>query len=176
VNDFAQRGGGRFVHDLGQRRVGVDGRHVLEYYATDQAGNAESVRSTSFQIDMTGPTVAFEASDGKVFSSGNLIVRFQASDPASGVGVADYSVDGSGFTALADNDRQITAAGLGDGPHSIVLRVWDNAGNPTEVALNLSVDHTAASIDLGATIGPLVVTGLTVVGLIGVVLYSRRHA
>jgi hypothetical protein len=167
--------GGLWSDYPGQLTVSMDGRHVLEYFATDAAGNAEAIRSSIFQIDLTGPTVVLGAPDGKVFSSGNLVLTFEASDPASGIGMADYSVDGSGFKALSHNGHSITITGLEDGAHRLVLRVWDNAGNPTEIALNMTVDPSAASIDLAATAAPLVVTGLTVAGLVGVILYSRRR-
>jgi hypothetical protein len=155
--------------------VGWDGRHVLEYYATDRAGNTESVRTALFQVDISGPTVEFGAAEGRVFSSGDVVVPFEAADPASGIGLADYSVDGSGFKTLAHDAQKISLSGLADGPHRIVLRVWDNAGNPTETVLNLSVDHTAASTDLATAAAPLVITAITVIGLVAVIIMARRR-
>ena len=44
--------------------------------------------------------VTFGAAEGRVFSSGDVVVSFEASDPVSGIGLADYSVDGSEFQGI----------------------------------------------------------------------------
>lgn len=167
--------GGPWNEYSGPLTVSVDGRHVMEYYATDRAGNAEPVRTASFQVDLSGPTVTFGEAEGGVFSSGDAVVSFEASDPISGIGLADYSVDGSGFKTLSQDVQRITLSGLADGSHHIVLRVWDNAGNPTETTLRISVDHTAASTDLASAAAPIAITAITVLGLVAVIILARRH-
>jgi hypothetical protein len=159
----------------GQLTVDGDGQHVLEYYAVDRAGNAETIHTASFQVDITGPTVAFGAANGRVFSSGDLVLTFEASDAISGIGLADYSVDGSAFKSLPHYVQKLTLTDLTNGSHQIVLRVWDNAGNPTETTLNISIDPTAANTDLVSTAAPIVLTAVTLLGLIAVIIVARRR-
>ncbi len=167
--------GGLWNEYLGPLTVSVDGRHVLEYYATDLAGNIESTRTATFQVDLSGPMVTFGVAEGRASSSGSMVLKYEASDPASGIGLADYSVDDSDFRSLSQDDQEITLTGLADGAHQIVLRVWDNAGNPTTIALNISVDHSAANADLASAAAPIAMTAITLLGLVAVIILARRR-
>src|SRR5437867_4458598 len=77
--------------------VSGEGSHMIEYYATDLAGNNESSHTVTFQIDTVAPVTLAQvagtlAGDGSYVSS--VTVTLTASDATSGVRSEQYRVDG----------------------------------------------------------------------------------
>src|SRR2546427_718421 len=73
-----------------------DGSHTIDYYATDLAGNNETARTTSFQIDTVGPVSSAQvsgtlANDGSYLSP--VTVTLTSSDATSGVQSEQYRID-----------------------------------------------------------------------------------
>src|SRR5207247_328864 len=78
-----------------------EGRHHVEYYATDVAGIVEASHALDVSIDTTPPT-AVAAISGTLGFKGwlisNLRVSLNASDATSGIASLSYRVDGWGWT------------------------------------------------------------------------------
>src|SRR5439155_126981 len=102
-----------------------DGRRVLDYYATDVAGNREPVHSRSFSID-TAPPVASASLLGTVGANtwyvSNVTVTLDASDATSGVAGIRYRIDGGPWQPYGGPFM------LGPGRHSVDVFAFDAAG------------------------------------------------
>lgn len=85
---FYRIDGGAYVEApvlVGPTRVTVsgDGTHTVTFYSVDNAGNAETPKSTTLKIDMTAPTTS---DDHLATYTGQALVHLTASDPGgSGV-------------------------------------------------------------------------------------------
>jgi len=95
----------------------TDGQRTLEYYAVDQVGNTESVKTMTISVDKTAPV--------SVSSTSGMTVSISATDAASGVNVVQYNLDGVGWTTYA------SAVNMGDPYHlhTMLFRAIDVAGN-----------------------------------------------
>ncbi len=129
----------------------TDGHHPVTASVSDPAGN-ESSASQNLSIDTTGPVVAI--SGGPEALTNDATPRISGSvdvDPGSlvSVYVANETVTGT----VGDGGWSVTAAELPDGPHRVVVRVADAAGNRARATQMLTVDTAAPriTIDGGAT-------------------------
>jgi hypothetical protein len=126
--------------------VSGDGRHTVEYYAVDKAGNEEARKSISFQIDATPPS----AISGVVETHGIPNNQWQKRSLAtfawdassdSGSGVAGYQFMYVNQTTAALVNQNFTAAdprtwspyqfGFPSGTYLLRGRAGDRAGNWT---------------------------------------------
>jgi hypothetical protein len=84
------------------------GDHVVEYFATDTAGNVETVKNAAFRVDGAAPvTDASITGDG---DSRTVTLDASDGDDGSGVVLTQYRVDGGPWTAYASKDEQILDA------------------------------------------------------------------
>src|SRR5207247_76107 len=94
----------------------AEGRHQVDYYAVDQAGNVEPVNSVDVGIDTTPPTtsasLAGTAGENGWYVS-NVTVTLTASDGTSGVATLLYRVDGGAWLTYS------SPFALQDGVHTI---------------------------------------------------------
>ncbi len=153
-----------------------EGDHVLQYYAIDNAGNSQAVRTVSgIHLDRLGPAVTFEATQGCNFPYGDIIIGFELSDQSSGVSYIGYSVDGGKMVQISKAARQITLAGLDNGTHSIVLTVKDSAGNPSQTLLQFTVGEAEEEdtvVGTALVVAMLAVVAFPIAG--AAVMVSRR--
>lgn len=129
--DFTQYrvDGGSWTTYSAPFQVTGDGSHTLEYYSVDLAGNTESVRTLSFQIDATAPTLAPSVSPNPVVLNGSATASPNASDALSGVASASCAaVDTSSV-----------------GAKSVLCTATDNAGNQASAsaAYNVTFNFSA---------------------------------
>lgn len=112
--------------------VSTVGMHMLDYRATDVAGNTSEEGMAHFTIvagqgDTTPPTVT-AAITGQQDSSGNYVdvatVRVTATDADSTVASVEYQLDGGAWTAYT-----APVAVTGAGEHMFHFRATDAAGN-----------------------------------------------
>jgi len=108
-----------------------DGSHTIDYYATDLAGNNETARTTSFQIDTVGPVSSAQvsgtlANDGSYLSP--VTVTLTSSDATSGVQSEQYRIDRGPWTAYS---APFTIGG--NGTHVVDYFATDVAGNSETV-------------------------------------------
>src|SRR5213594_3083023 len=134
-----------------------DGSHTIDYYATDLAGNNETARTSTFQIDTVGPVSSAQvsgtlANDGSYVSS--VSVTLTSSDVTSGVQSEQYRVDGGPWRTYS---APFTVRG--NGTHLVDYFATDVAGN-TEVVRGQSIWITG-------DLHPLPVSTLTSTGTAG---------
>jgi len=121
----------------------ADGRHVLSYRAEDAAGNVEAPHSISIDVDMTAPIATITSPSAlTIVASDRVTVTWTAADDLSGLDHVDVLLDGGPAIQLGASARSYTFPGLGDGSHTVQLRVVDVAGNAAATARVFSVDAT----------------------------------
>src|SRR3989454_791222 len=134
-----------------------DGFHTIDYYATDLAGNNETARTTSFQIDTVGPVSSAQvsgtlANDGSYLSP--VTVTLTSSGATSGVQSEQYRIDRGPWTAYS---APFTIGG--NGTHVVDYFATDVAGNSETVR--------SQSIWITGDLHPLPVSTLSSAGTAG---------
>jgi fibronectin type 3 domain-containing protein len=105
-----------------------DGKHVLEYWSEDHAGNIESKKTVSINIDQTAPEIAFSVEDEKRFGVDESIsITCEVTDSLSGV------------SSSTCEEISIPAYELGIGTHSFEVEAEDHAGNKVSRSLTIHV-------------------------------------
>jgi hypothetical protein len=156
TGEDARSGVDRYYHRLlggewveGQSfQVTTPGRHTVQYYAVDGAGNAETPQSTFVKVDLDPPASPIGLRAGQTGWQDIDAFSVTWTDPidTSLIGAAYYRLDAPPAFAT---DGQMVSAPLGeiddigvsaDGKHSIYVWLVDNAGN-------LDHTHYASVID-----------------------------
>ena len=103
-----------------------EGRHLLEYRASDVAGNLEAIHARSIAVDSSPPFSSVSLS-GTQGANGwyvtGVSAMLTATDVTSGVATIEYRIDGGPWVTY---DRAVT---LGEGRHVLGFRATDLAGN-----------------------------------------------
>jgi len=138
---------------LGPFEVSGDGRHLVEYAATDNAGNVEALKSLAIDIDTTPPTldVTMAGTRGNAgWWVGDVTITLMASDTGSGGTALAYRIDG-GPELVYGGPFLVT----GDGDHTVDYRATDAAGNTAASSVAVRIDGTPpeASVLLTGTLG-----------------------
>lgn len=117
-----------------------DGRHLVEVEVTDRLGNVGH-EWRSFRLDRGAPLLALTAPAPGALLGGPFSPSYTVDDGfASPAGVA--------VTCAFDDGAFGACSGLAppDGPHTLVIRASDPAGNETRRHVPLTYDATAPSI------------------------------
>ena len=129
----AESGSGVVAGDRVEILLTAEGEIVLEYFATDNAGNVEETQTLTVRIDKTPPVITATA-DREPNENGwydaDVTVTFEASDALSGVDfvTAPITVTGEGA------DQQIVGMAI------------DRAGNSATAGVIVSIDKTPPKI------------------------------
>ena len=133
-----------------------DGAYYLKVTASDEKSNppnealmAERV-SERFVIDNTPPTITEIASQPAPGAAGDpaVTVRFRASDSASSIVRAQYSLDAGDWTivppvgGLSDSPVEqysVTLRGIAPGEHTVSVRVYDQFENESAAKVTFTV-------------------------------------
>jgi peptide/nickel transport system substrate-binding protein len=107
--------------------IDSDGVHTLGYYSIDGYGNVENERTRNINIDTADPYVIISLEDGTEFETSNVVIEFDCDDNLSGIHRCEYSLDGGGYESCNETEVHLFAAENGE--HTIVVRVFDEAGN-----------------------------------------------
>lgn len=136
--------------------ISAAGPSTHTFFSTDVAGNIETSQTTLINIDTDLPVGNVIAPTAGAVAGGTWTVTGVASDPTSGLGQVQVSLDG-GITwqdgTLSGNDWSfpLDTLTLPDGPATLSARGRDLAGNTqTFASLGLTIDNTPPVITLTA--------------------------
>lgn len=120
-----------------------EGEHEISVKASDYAGNMNT-SIASFFVDSISPEVLFSSpSEGAHIGTSAVTVEWTMVETGSGIANTLARVDdGSWFTAFTS----LSLISLEDGPHTVVVRSTDNAGNFEDATLNFVVDTVAPTV------------------------------
>ena len=151
-----------------------DGSHSIQYYATDSAGVAESVRVIQVRIDTTPPVVAAQSPSLPVTTS-EVTISWTGTDAGSGIDHYEVRVDGGTYESVGGGNSVLLR--LADGSHAIEIRAVDLAGNEASTAITVTVDtsppHTSGPY--GATPLFAIVPAVIAIAFAVAVVVSRRR-
>jgi hypothetical protein len=127
--------------------ISGQGGHVMKYNSTDNAGNVETAKSISFNIDTIAPALSITTpNDRSSSNTGSMTVQWTSSDGGSGIAKTEISLDRAIWTTVSGTSNSF--GGLSDGPHTIDVRVTDNAGNVKMASVTFDVDTVAPSVTI----------------------------
>jgi len=153
----------------------ADGTYTMTLTVVDRAGNVGSA-SVSVTVDNTVPTVSISAPTANANLRGSATITWSAAD--ANLDQVWLTIDGetqdvTGTTSFAWNTNTI-----GDGSHTIEIRVVDRAGNEATAVVAVTTDNTAvataAAQTTGLTYGIIIAVILAVVGFVVGWLLGRR--
>lgn len=123
--------GASFQKYTGPIPVKEEKAYVLKYYAVDNVGNAEEMKSVTMLIDNSAPssTLNVEGDLSENVVSIRSTINLEASDNASGVSKIFYTID-EGRTY--EYSSPISIASLSEGEHTITYFAVDKVDNNEE--------------------------------------------
>ncbi|KRF43710.1 endo-alpha-N-acetylgalactosaminidase family protein [Paenibacillus sp. Soil787] len=125
-----------------------DGTYQVQYRSTDRAGNVETPKTMTVNIDQTAPTTVLTANgsplvNGATFQDNELLTLvIQSEDPLSGVASQTITIDGGETSAeqkIVNWEGQL-------GNHVIQAVVTDRAGNRTLTTISVNVTTSANAL------------------------------
>lgn len=126
-----------------------DGSYEFYTVAVDRANNTEAAplsADASTIIDTTGPLLSFVTpTDGVYVGPNEFTAEWQGSDALTGVDRYEIGLDGGSFVSVGTTTTR-SFANVTDGPHTLVLRAYDGAGNTRDLRVSFFVgqEPTAA--------------------------------
>ena len=149
----------------------AEGRHVIRYQAHYALGNLGPIESVSIDVDSTAPTVERATLQDPV--PPDATISWTGSDSGSGILRYEISIDGSVFVPVGTNTS--TSGPSAAGPHVLVVRAFDAAGNVGTVTIPFRVDLNAPRIISGPPVignhqGQALLQILIVVGTVGTIV------
>jgi len=126
----------------------AEGTRTVTAAVSDPAGN-ESADSQELTVDTTAPAVAIAGGASALTNDATPDISGSAGVDAGTtvtVYLADETLTGE---VAAGGTWTVTAAALSDGPHRVVMRVSDAAGNRTGFTQTLTIDTVAPLVAIG---------------------------
>ncbi|MYL49335.1 hypothetical protein GLV98_07550 [Halobacillus litoralis] len=118
--------------------IDEEGKHVIEYRSTDQAGNQEEIQTADVNLDFGSPATTMSSVSDEWHKS-NVEVTLSSSDGLSGVSRTEYRVNEEEW---ATYDTSILVEG--EGSNKVEFRSIDHAGNVEATQSKvIKVDKTA---------------------------------
>lgn len=122
-------------------RIASEGKHTLEFWSVDKAGNREATKSIAVNIDKSSPTITHALSpapNANGWNAGDVHVTFTCDDALSGIASCGPDL------VVAVEGRDQDASGT----------ARDNAGNTATDPATVSIDKTAPTITAAADRAP----------------------
>lgn len=133
-----------------------DGSHTASFEASDNDGNAATVKSTTFTVDTVPPTLTVnEPEDGLITNNDSLTVSGITNDVTSSPVTLTVKLNsGEAQEVTVDEDGKFsTTLTLADGENTITVKAVDSAGKETVVTRTVTLDQGAPVIS-AVTITP----------------------
>ena len=131
----------------------IEGTHIFQVRAQDQAGNVSNIVSHQWVIDQTAPktVITTVAPSAAIIGAGSISVGFAVNDAEAR---SECSFDGGTFMNCAN---PYVVSGLSDGSHSVQVRSIDSAGNVESqpASYHFAVDGRAPTLALSANVATL---------------------
>jgi hypothetical protein len=154
--------------------VGIarNGTWTIDYYATDLAGNDETVKSSTIVLKDAAPGINID--DPVIASNGDAVVNFTIALNGTTVTDLQYSLDDGDFVSIDVNDRSVTFTGLAEGDHSLTIKATDSNGNVLKETKTFSIKSGGLDSIMS---NPLVLIGIVaaVVAAVAVVFLLVRR-
>jgi len=111
--------------------IPISATTTLKYFARDQAGNMEAVKTQRYIIDRSGPTGTIAISGGGTRTNGiTVTLDLSASDAMSGISQMQLSDDGTNWSnPEAYSTSKSWTLPVGDGVKTIYVKFRDTVGN-----------------------------------------------
>lgn len=115
--------------------------------ATDNAGNIASVTAI-VNLDTTAPVISnLTPNNGTIINNTQPTINAVLSDALSGIDTAAIklyldSVAVTGLTMTSDSISYTPSSSLANGSHTVMLKIYDNAGNYASKSTTFTVDAT----------------------------------
>lgn len=123
----------------GQVTLNAQGTYAIEYWSTDHAGNTETAKTVTVNIDKTPPTITHTqspAANANGWHNGAVTVTFTCGDTG-----------GSGVASCGPN-KTVGTEGANQGVTGTVI---DHAGNTASDPATVSIDTTDPTINASVT-------------------------
>lgn len=147
ANIYCRVNGGAWTVYTSALAFSTDGVYMIEFNATDVAGNVETTHSLTVRIDATVPELEIisPANNAWVLTD-DVVPELSSSDAMSGIAAFNIKVDGGAWST----DRtaaQVVFLGLSQGEHTLWVRAIDNAGNIAVTSVTVKIDSVAPVIE-----------------------------
>ncbi len=123
-----------------------DGPHKLSVEAIDAPGNESEIKGRPFTVDTTAPAVTITSgpANGSATSAQSASFRFSTNDPGA---TLSCQFDNGGFNGCSSPFSTPT---LDDGPHAVLIRARDPAGNVGGAGIIWTVDTVAPTVTISS--------------------------
>lgn len=128
-----------------------EGPNKFRIRATDKATNA-GLSEINWVVDVTAPVLVGNALPPAILAARNFSAEFTGTDAGSGIASFECAYDTTTFTACTS---PLQLSNMADGPHRLMLKAFDRAGNMSLVRdVQWTVDATAPVIMASTTASP----------------------
>jgi hypothetical protein len=131
----------------GAIKISADGHHTLEYYAVDTAGNKETKKSWSVDIDRNAPITSSEPElNESTWYAMNVAVELEGHDVTAGISHSYFRVNGGAFYPYIGRFN-ITRQGI----NHLEYFSMDTAGNREVLQrVNVRIDTANPTVDIAS--------------------------
>ncbi len=130
-----------------------DGQYLVQFQASDKAGNLSSPLPQPFGIDTVKPTVSINSGPATISGSKDASLAFTGADALSGVAKYECRLDDGAYSKCQSVQDY---PGLMDGKHEFRVRAIDAAGNVSDEAKHAwSIDSSQPSLLFTQTPPPI---------------------
>jgi hypothetical protein len=141
--EYSLDGGKTWLNYEAGVTVGEDGKYAIAYRSKDQAGNVESEKTISFNLDRTMPEISVTGIENDNLNDvGDLLPVVTLNDDLSGVDSSKLQVTLDGEQYQLGKTIELYTLALGS--HTFVVNGSDLAGNMTSMTVTF---NTVASVE-----------------------------
>jgi len=140
----------------------TEGAHTFEVRVYDRVG-LFATASAAFSVDLTPPSLTVTSpAAGSWLGATDTTVTWSSADALSGIARYETRLDSGTF---ASNGLAVDEAfsALADGPHTVDVRAYDQAGNRGDASVAFGIDTAAPTLALGTPAPGTVITAGSVI-------------